>query len=89
MSGGQQQRVAIARAISTNPPIIMADEPTGALDSKTGSAVLEILRSINKSGSTVILITHNNDIAAQTERLVRISDGSVIEDTGTRKVVAS
>ncbi|MDR1217468.1 MAG: ABC transporter ATP-binding protein [Oscillospiraceae bacterium] len=80
MSGGQQQRVAIARAISTNPPIIMADEPTGALDSKTGAAVLDILRSIHLGGATVLLITHNNDIAAQTERLIRISDGVIVED---------
>ncbi|MDR2357004.1 MAG: ABC transporter ATP-binding protein [Oscillospiraceae bacterium] len=84
MSGGQQQRVAIARAISTNPPIIMADEPTGALDTKTGKVVLEILSSIHRDGATVLLITHNNDIAAQTERLVRISDGVIIEDRDNR-----
>jgi putative ABC transport system ATP-binding protein len=80
MSGGQQQRVAIARAISTNPPIIMADEPTGALDSKTGNTVLSTLSSIHQGGATVLLITHNNDIAAHTERTIRISDGVIIED---------
>ena len=80
MSGGQQQRVAIARAISTKPPIIMADEPTGALDSKTGHEVLEFLQKLNKEGSTVLLITHDNGIAATARRIVRLSDGKIIED---------
>ena len=80
MSGGQQQRVAIARAIATHPPIIMADEPTGALDSKTGKHVLEILHSLHEGGSTIILITHDNGIAATAERVVRISDGHIIYD---------
>ncbi len=80
MSGGQQQRVAIARAIATHPPIIMADEPTGALDSRTGLEVLEFLRVLNKEGSTVILITHDNGIAATARRVVRLSDGKVVED---------
>ena len=82
MSGGQQQRVAIARAIATHPPIIMADEPTGALDSKTGKHVLEILHGLHDDGSTVILITHDNGIAATAERIVRISDGTIIYDGG-------
>ena len=81
MSGGQQQRVAIARAIATQPPIIMADEPTGALDSKTGRHVLEILHDLHRdTGTTVILITHDNSIAATAERIVRISDGHIIFD---------
>lgn len=80
MSGGQQQRVAIARAIATHPPIIMADEPTGALDSKTGREVLEFLQNLNHEGSTIILITHDNSIAATARRLVRISDGLIVED---------
>ena len=80
MSGGQQQRVAIARAIATRPPIIMADEPTGALDSKTGQHVLEILRELYRGGTTVILITHDNGIAATARRVVRLSDGMVISD---------
>jgi len=80
MSGGQQQRVAIARAIATKPPIIMADEPTGALDSKTGQEVLGFLQQLNKEGSTIILITHDNGIAATARRIVRISDGVIIED---------
>ena len=84
MSGGQQQRVAIARAIATHPPIIMADEPTGALDSKTGRHVLEILHSLHEEGSTILLITHDNGIAATAERIVRISDGRIILD-GTRE----
>ena len=82
MSGGQPQRVAIARAIATHPPIIMADEPTGALDSKTGKHVLEILHGLHDDGSTVILITHDNGIAATAERIVRISDGAIIYDGG-------
>ena len=80
MSGGQQQRVAIARAIAANPPIIMADEPTGALDSHTGKEVLRFLQQLNREGSTVILITHDNSIAATARRVVRISDGKIIED---------
>ena len=80
MSGGQQQRVAIARAIATQPPIIMADEPTGALDSRTGKHVLEILHRLHSEGSTIILITHDNGIAATAERVIRISDGEIIYD---------
>ena len=86
MSGGQQQRVAIARAIATPPPLIMADEPTGALDSKTGRHVLEILHTLHEEGSTVILITHDNGIAATAERIVRLSDGHIVSD-GTREEV--
>ena len=80
MSGGQQQRVAIARAISTHPPVIMADEPTGALDSRTGQQVLQFRRQLNREGSTIILITHDNGIAATAPRMVRLSDGKVISD---------
>ena len=80
MSGGQQQRVAIARAIATHPPVIMADEPTGALDSHTGHDVLRFLQQLNKEGSTVILITHDNGIAATARRMVRIADGKIVED---------
>ena len=81
MSGGQQQRVAIARAIATHPPILMADEPTGALDSKTGKHVLDILHRLHEeNGTTVILITHDTDIAATAERIIRISDGRITYD---------
>ena len=81
MSGGQQQRVAIARAIATHPPIIMADEPTGALDSKTGRHVLEILQQLYREGTTILLITHDDSIAATAPRVVRLSDGKIISDT--------
>ena len=80
MSGGQQQRVAIARAIATAPPIIMADEPTGALDSKTGRHVLEILRDLYRGGTTILLITHDDGIASTARRVVRLSDGKIISD---------
>ena len=80
MSGGQQQRVAIARAIATHPPIIMADEPTGALDSHTGLEVLHFLQQLNREGTTVILITHDNGIAATARRCIRLADGKIVED---------
>ncbi|MBP1926335.1 putative ABC transport system ATP-binding protein [Sedimentibacter acidaminivorans] len=80
LSGGQQQRVSIARALSGNPPVILADEPTGALDSKTGAEVLELLKEINREGNTIVLITHDNFIAQQAKRIVRLHDGKIIED---------
>lgn len=80
MSGGQQQRVAIARAIAQAPPIILADEPTGNLDSASTKEILEILRELNNEGHTVILITHNNDIAIRAKRIIRIMDGRIEED---------
>lgn len=80
LSGGQQQRVSIARALAGNPPVILADEPTGALDSKTGKEVLEFLKQLNKEGTTVVLITHDNEIAAQIKRVVRIQDGKIVSD---------
>ena len=80
LSGGQQQRVSIARALVGNPSLILADEPTGALDSKTGKEVLAILRSLNEAGRTVVLITHDNSIAAQAQRIIRLADGKVIYD---------
>ena len=85
MSGGQQQRVAIARAIATHPPIIMADEPTGALDSKTGRHVLEILRELYREGTTVILITHDNGIAAQARRRGPICPTARSSPTSTQR----
>jgi putative ABC transport system ATP-binding protein len=80
LSGGQQQRVAIARALVTKPPVLLADEPTGALDSKTGIEVMGILKELNSNGHTIILITHDNDLAAEAKRIIRISDGEITED---------
>lgn len=80
MSGGQQQRVAIARAIAAKPPVILADEPTGNLDSKSTQEIMNVLKELHKSGRTVILITHDDDIAAQVKRVIRIKDGRVEAD---------
>ncbi len=80
LSGGQQQRVSIARALAGNPSIILADEPTGALDSKTGKEVLSFLKKLHKEGNTIVLITHDNTIAAQAERVIRIHDGRIVYD---------
>lgn len=80
MSGGQQQRVAIARAVAARPPIILADEPTGNLDSRSGGDVMKILKGLHEEGRTVILITHDNGIAEQAKRVIRIQDGQIIED---------
>ncbi|MBO5917723.1 MAG: ABC transporter ATP-binding protein [Oscillospiraceae bacterium] len=80
LSGGQQQRVSIARALANNPSVILADEPTGALDSRTGREVLDILRSLHDAGNTVVLITHDNSIAATAERVIRLEDGKVVFD---------
>lgn len=79
MSGGQQQRVAIARAISTNPTILLADEPTGALDQKTGAQVMDIFHELNEEGRTIIMITHDVQIAKHAKRIVRILDGELLE----------
>jgi putative ABC transport system ATP-binding protein len=78
MSGGQQQRVAIARAIAASPPIILADEPTGNLDSKSGGEVMQILKKLNGEGRTVVLITHDDRIAAMADRTVRLRDGKIV-----------
>lgn len=80
LSGGQQQRVAIARAIAQAPPIILADEPTGNLDSNSTREIMDILKGLHEEGRTVILITHDNDIAAQAKRVVKIMDGKIVED---------
>ena len=80
MSGGQQQRVAIARAIAQAPPVILADEPTGNLDSGSTKEIMEILKELHGEGRTVILITHDNDIAARARRIIRIMDGHIVED---------
>ncbi len=80
MSGGQQQRVAIARAIAQAPPVILADEPTGNLDSGSTKEIMEILKGLHREGRTVILITHDNEIAARAKRIIRIMDGKIVAD---------
>ena len=80
LSGGQQQRVSIARALAGNPSVILADEPTGALDSRTGREVLELLQALHAAGHTVVLITHDNSIAVQAQRIIRLEDGRVVYD---------
>ncbi|MBO9130849.1 ABC transporter ATP-binding protein [Bacillus sp. 165] len=82
LSGGQQQRVAIARALAGNPPILLADEPTGALDSKTSTEILKIIHSLNEQGHTIILITHDLEVAKQANRIVHIHDGQLYESGG-------
>lgn len=84
MSGGQQQRVAIARAVAARPPVILADEPTGNLDSHSGIEVMKILHELHEEGRTVILITHDNDIANEAQRVIRIQDGQIVSDIMNR-----
>lgn len=85
LSGGQQQRVAIARAIAGSPPLLLADEPTGALDSKTGIEVMEKMKELNALGHTILIITHDLSIAEQAKRVIRIQDGKIVEDRGSQE----
>lgn len=85
LSGGQQQRVSIARALAGNPAVILADEPTGALDSKTGREVLGLMQALHQEGHTIVLITHDNAIAMEADRMIRLEDGKVIYDGPTSK----
>ena len=84
LSGGQQQRVSIARALAGSPSVILADEPTGALDSRTGREVLGFLKQLNREGDTVVLITHDNSIAVKADRIIRLQDGKIIYDGDAR-----
>lgn len=88
LSGGQQQRVAIARALITNPPLILADEPTGNLDSSSGKEIMELFHKLNKNGNTIVLITHDSGVAKQAQRMIRIKDGKLTEIEDTNHVQA-
>jgi putative ABC transport system ATP-binding protein len=88
LSGGQMQRVAIARALVNRPKIIFADEPTGNLDSKTGATILQMFRELSEEGSTIVLVTHDNKIAAETPRRIEIRDGRIVEDAVTEPAFA-
>jgi len=80
LSGGQQQRVAIARSLINNPPVILADEPTGNLDSKSSKEIMSMMRELHEAGNTIILITHDNDVAQQAERVIQLFDGKIVSD---------
>ncbi|MEG9327102.1 putative ABC transport system ATP-binding protein [Salinimicrobium catena] len=88
LSGGQKQRVAIARALASDPKVLLADEPTGALDSKTSYEVMDLIQEINEEGRTILIVTHEHDIAQMTKRIVNLKDGVIIDDTLVDQVKA-
>ena len=88
LSGGQKQRVAIARALASDPKVLLADEPTGALDTQTSCEVMELIQQINDEGKTILLVTHEDDIAHMTKRIVKLKDGLIIDDTQVPQVRA-
>ncbi|MGB7786956.1 MAG: ABC transporter ATP-binding protein [Salinimicrobium sp.] len=88
LSGGQKQRVAIARALASDPKVLLADEPTGALDSKTSYEVMDLIQKINEEGRTILIVTHENDIAQMTKRIVNLKDGVIIDDSKVEQVKA-
>lgn len=88
LSGGQKQRVAIARALASDPKVLLADEPTGALDTKTSYEVMELIQAINEEGRTILVVTHEHDIAQMTKRIVNLKDGVIIDDTVVNQVKA-
>ena len=89
LSGGQKQRVAIARALASDPKVLLADEPTGALDTKTSYEVMELIQGINEEGRTILVVTHEPDIAQMTKRIVNLKDGRIIDDTLVNQIKAS
>ncbi|APX99347.1 putative ABC transport system ATP-binding protein [Lacinutrix venerupis] len=89
LSGGQKQRVAIARALAANPKLLLADEPTGALDTKTSHEIMDFIQSLNDEGKTILMVTHEEDIAQMCKRIVRLKDGVIIEDVFVEQVRAS
>ena len=89
LSGGQKQRVAIARALASNPKVLLADEPTGALDTKTSYEVMELIQGINDEGRTILIVTHEDDIARMTKRIVNLKDGIIIDDALVEQVRAN
>ena len=89
LSGGQKQRVAIARAMVGEPKVLLADEPTGALDSKTSKEVMDLIQKINEEGKTILVVTHEQDIANMCKRIVRLKDGVIVEDKNVKQILAS
>ena len=89
LSGGQKQRVAIARALASDPKVLLADEPTGALDTKTSYEVMELIQGINDEGKTILVVTHEHDIAQMTKRIVNLKDGVIIDDSKVEQVRAT
>ena len=89
LSGGQKQRVAIARAMAAKPKVLLADEPTGALDSKTSYEVMDLIQKINEEGKTILVVTHEQDIANMCKRIVRLKDGVIVEDKNVKQILAS
>jgi len=89
LSGGQKQRVAIARAMASEPKLLLADEPTGALDTQTSNEVMDLIQKINQEGKTILVVTHEEDIAQMCKRIIRLKDGVIVEDNKVKQVLAA